>query len=199
MPRQLWWVKQLRRCGFGLSATTFARLAGLYLPAIQYDMQTCLAQHRFKSAMKSWTIYKLYKYSPARTETTWNILEHYLVTEALFRNGDVCRQTCSLGVFAQFLQQFQPVNFDEGWQHDYLSTNPKGNPNGKEQYCKTWVPARNSSYVLLCLHQRFFANKSRSAVGSHCGRMKAKHIRKRTAYDSPMAIYLANIYIYIDL
>jgi hypothetical protein len=61
------------------------------------------------------------------------------------------------------------------------------------------VPARNSSYVLLCLHQRFFANKSRSAVGSHCGRMKEKHIRKRTAYDSPMAIYLANIYIYIDL
>lgn len=57
---------------------------------------------------------QLYKYSPARTETTWNILEHYLVTEALFRNGDVCRQTCSLGVFAQFLQQFQPVNFDEG-------------------------------------------------------------------------------------
>ena len=196
MPRQLWWVKQLRRCGFGLSATTFARLAGLYLPAIQYDMQTCLAQHRFKSAMKSWTIYNYintHQREQKRLGTSWNIilwLKHFSETVT-----SVVRLAASESLPNSF-------NSSSLWtlmkaDNTTISTNPKGNPNGKEQYCKTWVPARNSSYVLLCLHQRFFANKSRSAVGSHCGRMKVKHIRKRTAYDSPMAIYLAYIYNHV--
>lgn len=149
----------------------------LFNTTCKHVWRNAASNRRWSHGLYTINYVNICKYWPARTETTWNILEHYLVTEALFRNGDVCRQDLQPRSLCPIPST---VPACELWRLTTRLSVHKSK--GKSKWQRTIVqdmsPCQEQQLQQLCLvmsSSKVFANKSRSAVGSHCGRMKAKH------------------------